>query len=110
MFRSHPSRLKRRQIVSAPVLDSSSLARLALEQSASYGRSVQYRSTPAHSAMDNRCRAPLCYGAVGFLQQAIEWVGAGDHYIVEEASCAATKGVQETGCVFVILKMEPYNE
>lgn len=48
----------------------------------------------------------LCHGAVGFLQQAIEWVGAGDHYMVEEASCAATKGPQETSCVFVILKME----
>jgi len=52
----------------------------------------------------------LCHGAVGFLQQAIEWVGAGDHYMVEEASCAATKSLQDTGCVFVILKMEHYNE
>lgn len=56
----------------------------------------------------HRAAHALCYGAVGFLQQAIEWVGAGDHYIVEEASCAATKGVQETACVFVILKMERY--
>lgn len=52
----------------------------------------------------------ICHGAVGFLQQAVEWVGAGDHYMVEEASCAATKGPQETGCVFVILKMEQYND
>jgi predicted hydrocarbon binding protein len=53
---------------------------------------------------------PICHGAVGFLQQAVEWVGAGDDYIVEEASCAATKGSQETSCVFVILKMEQYND
>lgn len=52
----------------------------------------------------------LCYGAVGFLQQAIEWVGAGDLYMVEEASCAATKDPQDAGCVFVILKMEQYDE
>jgi len=53
---------------------------------------------------------PICHGAVGFLQQAVEWVGAGDHYMVEEASCAATKSPQETSCVFVILKMEQYND
>ncbi|MGC9393772.1 MAG: hypothetical protein ACP5J4_02830 [Anaerolineae bacterium] len=53
---------------------------------------------------------PICHGAVGFLQQAVEWVGAGDHYMVEEASCAATKGLQDTSCVFVILKMEQYND
>ncbi|MBN2389303.1 MAG: hypothetical protein JXR84_01185 [Anaerolineae bacterium] len=53
---------------------------------------------------------PICHGAVGFLQQAVEWVGAGDQYMVEEASCAATKGPQDTGCVFVILKMEQYDD
>ncbi len=58
----------------------------------------------------NRAAYALCHGAVGFLQQAIEWVGAGDHYMVEEASCAATKGPQDTGCVFVILKMEQYDD
>jgi hypothetical protein len=52
----------------------------------------------------------ICHGAVGFLQQAVEWVGAGDHYMVEEASCAATKDLQETGCVFVILKMEQHDD
>lgn len=58
----------------------------------------------------HRAGHALCHGVVGFLQQAIEWVGAGDHYIVEEASCAATKSLQDTGCVFVILKMEQYND
>lgn len=58
----------------------------------------------------SRVAHAICHGAVGFLQQAVEWVGAGDHYMVEEASCAATKGPQETSCVFVILKMEQYND
>ena len=58
----------------------------------------------------NRLAHPICHGAVGFLQQAIEWVDAGDHYTVEEASCAATKGPEDTSCVFVILKMEQYND
>ena len=48
----------------------------------------------------------MCFSTVGFLQQAIEWVGAGDHYLVEEASCAATKGAGDTACVFAILKVE----
>jgi predicted hydrocarbon binding protein len=58
----------------------------------------------------HRVAYPICHGAVGFLQQAVEWVGAGDYYTVEEASCAATKGSQESGCVFVILKMELHND
>jgi len=52
----------------------------------------------------------MCNGAVGFLQQAIEWVNAGDHYMVEEASCAATKGPKDTACVFVVIKMEVYDD
>ncbi len=47
----------------------------------------------------------LCHGMVGFLQQAVEWVGAGDEYYVEEASCAATKEAQDSSCVFVVLKI-----
>lgn len=54
----------------------------------------------------NHAAHELCHGSVGFLRQAIEWVGAGDSYMVEEASCAATKGSQDTACVFVVLKME----
>ena len=58
----------------------------------------------------NRLAEAICHGAVGFLQQAVEWVAAGDDYVVEEASCAATKGAQEAGCVFVILKMEQHDD
>ena len=48
----------------------------------------------------------MCFSTVGFLQQAIEWVGAGDHYLVEEASCAATKSADDAACVFAILKVD----
>lgn len=48
----------------------------------------------------------MCFSTVGFLQQAIEWMGAGDHYLVEEASCAATKSTADAACVFAILKVE----
>jgi len=48
----------------------------------------------------------LCFSTVGFLQQAIEWLGAGDHYLVEEASCAATKRIEDAVCVFAILKVD----
>jgi predicted hydrocarbon binding protein len=48
----------------------------------------------------------ICFSTVGFLQQAIEWVGAGDYYLVEEASCAATKTTKDATCVFAILKVD----
>jgi len=47
-----------------------------------------------------------CHGMVGFLQQTVEWAGAGDDYRVEEASCAAVKESKSTACVFVILKVD----
>lgn len=54
----------------------------------------------------NHAPEALCHGVVGFLQQAVEWVGAGDDYRVEEASCAAVKEPKDTSCVFVILKVD----
>ncbi len=54
-----------------------------------------------HNAPEN-----LCHGLVGFLQQAVEWAGAGDDYRVEEASCAAVKAPKDASCVFVILKVD----
>ena len=48
----------------------------------------------------------MCFSTVGFLQQAIEWAGAGDHYLVEEASCAGTKSTEDAACVFAILKVD----
>ncbi|HOU13402.1 MAG TPA: hypothetical protein PKZ84_09790 [Anaerolineae bacterium] len=54
-----------------------------------------------HSAPEN-----LCHGLVGFLQQAVEWAGAGDDYRVEEAACAAVKEHKDASCVFVILKVD----
>ncbi len=48
----------------------------------------------------------ICGGMVGFLQQAVEWVGAGDHYHVEEAACAAAKEHHDASCVFVFLKAD----
>ena len=54
----------------------------------------------------NHAPEALCHGLVGFLQQAVEWVGAGDDYRVEEASCAAVKEPKEASCVFVILKVD----
>lgn len=48
----------------------------------------------------------MCFSTVGFLQQAVEWAGAGDHYLVEEASCAATKTADDAACVFAILKVD----
>jgi predicted hydrocarbon binding protein len=54
----------------------------------------------------NHSPEAMCHGLVGFLQQAVEWVGAGDDYRVEEASCAAVKEPKGTSCVFVILKVD----
>lgn len=51
----------------------------------------------------------MCYSTVGFIQQAIQWVGAGDDYIVEEASCAATKSAADAACVFAILRAESWD-
>ncbi|HOT91597.1 MAG TPA: hypothetical protein PLJ78_05135 [Anaerolineae bacterium] len=48
----------------------------------------------------------ICSGVVGFLQQAVEWIGAGDHYRVEEAACAAAKASPDASCVFVFLKLD----
>lgn len=74
------------------------------------GDQFTYTLTPCPFCYgQNHTPYALCHGAVGFLQQAIEWAGAGDHYMVEEASCAATKGPQATKCVFVALRMEPYD-
>ncbi len=46
----------------------------------------------------------ICYGMVGFLQQAVEWVGFGEYYHVKEVSCAATKNGADSRCVFALLR------
>jgi predicted hydrocarbon binding protein len=74
------------------------------------GDQFTYTLNPCPFCFGQGITEPVCYGAEGFLQQAVEWAGAGDHYRAEEASCAATKELQETGCVFVILKTEHYDE
>ncbi len=48
---------------------------------------------------------PICYGAVGILQEGLRWVSGGKDFRVEEIHCHA---VGEQFCVFYIYK-EPLN-
>ena len=48
---------------------------------------------------------PICYGAVGILQEGLRWVSGGKDFKVEEISCHA---VGDPNCVFHIYK-EPLN-
>jgi predicted hydrocarbon binding protein len=46
----------------------------------------------------------ICEGMVGFIQAAIEWAGAVEHYWVKEIECGATKAVKDSTCVFAVNK------
>lgn len=48
---------------------------------------------------------PICYGAVGILQEGLRWVSGGKDFKVEEIQCHA---VGEENCVFHVYK-EPLN-
>ncbi len=48
---------------------------------------------------------PICYGAVGILQEGLRWVSGGKDFRVEEVQCHA---VGDENCVFHIYK-EPLN-
>jgi predicted hydrocarbon binding protein len=48
---------------------------------------------------------PICYGAVGILQEGLRWVSGGKDFRVEEIQCHA---VGDENCVFHIFK-EPLN-
>lgn len=48
---------------------------------------------------------PICYGAVGILQEGLRWVSGGKDFKVEESLCHA---VGDENCVFHIFK-EPLN-
>ena len=48
---------------------------------------------------------PICYGAVGILQEGLRWVSGGKDFKVEEMECHATG---QENCVFHIYK-EPLN-
>jgi predicted hydrocarbon binding protein len=48
---------------------------------------------------------PICYGAVGILQEGLRWVSGGKDFKVEEVECHATG---DENCVFYIYK-EPLN-
>jgi predicted hydrocarbon binding protein len=49
---------------------------------------------------------PICHSTTGFLQQAIEWIGAGDDYRVEEVSCATIRPGEEDACVFAVIRLQ----
>ncbi len=48
---------------------------------------------------------PICYGAVGILQEGLRWVSGGKDFKVEEIQCHA---VGDENCVFYVYK-EPLN-
>ena len=48
---------------------------------------------------------PICYGAVGILQEGLRWVSGGKDFKVEEVQCHA---VGDDNCVFHVFK-EPLN-
>jgi predicted hydrocarbon binding protein len=48
---------------------------------------------------------PICYGAVGILQEGLRWVSGGKDFKVEEVQCHA---VGDENCVFHVFK-EPLN-
>jgi len=48
---------------------------------------------------------PICYGAVGILQEGLRWVSGGKDFKVEEIQCRA---VGDENCVFYVYK-EPLN-